>query len=693
MLSSLFGAPPIFSLQKRRTADAYPVAVLFDDFRNVVNDASLNGRAPLVRPNSNNWIATNSFVGNAGKAEARFPSASNSLLRVDIGQTAIDMSMDFILPTTGSNRSAGILFRYVSSNTYLFTLANFNNAVFRINALNGGATLVLEEVAFNFLASTPYHMRLVCVGNQIFSTIDGIGTLHVDLEEYDAANLTTLASTFAASTVHGIRGANTTGQGAVIFDKVHCVPPPDEADVYITVNPVSTYTSQMETAISHINNNDFRFANATARARAMPLLAEAFDIQHQPMLGYGSSDPWRWLGDGTRPSEPTNWGSLDTMIDYFDQMGSRKMITTDLIPWHIKGIYGAGGVTTPGTLADQFTDSGRVMTSKQGDWVHLIRRLAERYLPLGVTIWQTGIEFHGDQRNHIDFGFDPWAYDDYPGTSGNNADAGAAHLHNLTVDTIKQVASELNIPLESLDFINNYPRLRATTGTNSDSFPVDHPLRERPWGTGERMGFEAIIGMVPLIEHNITAWAVDFSLSNIDTPIEIEAFAALEKFTDYIEYIKDELAALDITDKKIVVSELYDNPPANEHSGNPQYRAALRAESMRRLLEAGVWLAMGWGISGRDADDGYEDVAGFLTPLDTADGGEAYPKLGVVKTFKENYSRGTDMHTVTVVGDGVSAIANANVITLINKTPLTKKAMVGTTVHTLVPFDVKTVGH
>lgn len=459
------------------------------------------------------------------------------------------------------------------------------------------------------------------------------------------------------------------------------------ADVHMAVGSTPILTSRFETALSHVDGQDLMWANKTAKLTGMASLAKAISIQQNHLLGWGRTDPWPWDGTGTRPPEPTAWGSLDGWLQMCLGIGNKLALNTQLYPWHLRGRWGADGVTIPCTVADVYSDDGVIMTNRTADYLLLIKRMAERYLvpPYNVRIWTTGTEFHGLYRGR-DKTFKEWRWDDFPGTPGANADMGMAYIHNITVDQILAVAAAKSIDPATLTFINNYPPIVCNGKPISDSVPIGHPLRQRPWGTPNSQGFSILQHMIPLLKR-VDIVGIDMGSINRDGVVLVaDEFANLNRYDDILSYIKTIVLS-----KPIAIMETYDKPQVDPGPNSFALRAAIRADAFRHMLLNGIWAAFIWGTSGAAmgvyGDPGRKKDAALLTDTMTATGGQPTLMLDAVELYHDHFGPDTAIYDFTVIGTGVSALFSETKGMLINQTNATKTVAVDDVVYSLSPYQ------
>lgn len=671
-------------LNQQRDAENLPASVLFDNF-NGADGVTLVGRVPPVHPNANTWsVPQGSFVTNAGMAEARFTSTSPALLNVDMGTPDGDFRVRIIFPTTGNNRSGGILFRRVNNSNYWYTIANIDSGNYRIIDFTSSVATVLAETNFNFLADVPYDMRLILVGDRIISTIDGVATLSVESSIRNTASL------------HGLRGANQVGQGPIKFEDFTVLDPPPPADVYITVDPSVLLTSSYNSSITHVSASDLRLGNATARERAKDSLATALDFHRISTHLYGVNDPWHWDGTGIRPSEPWNWTSLDATIQMVKDMAGTPILGFGNWSWHLKGRWFGGTDTVPCTFVDAFDENGRPLTNEIENIRLMARRTFQRYLasPHNIRWWQlTNWEAHGFERGR-DGGFDNQGFDAYAGTPGQ-ADMGMAYLHNVVYEELIAVATDMEIDRSELHIVTGYFRIATRGVPNSESVSIGHDLREKVWGTASESGITAVLGHLPLLTAGSwDYWSYDIGSLNKDGVALTDDITNNEKFTDVAVYMNTQVAALGYGDKSCIISERYTKPLTDPGTGAQQYRAMIFADAERRFIAEGIAQAMIWSPVGRANEPGAEEEAGLITSVATSSGGQTQETFDVVKMYHDNFSAGTPIHSFTQSGAGLSAIPNDVGIALINLENNSKIVNVnGTITTTVAPYGVKYINY
>lgn len=712
-------------LRGRREAISIPASAWYYDEFNGADNTTLVSRVPNRTFNGNNWLVpSGAFVTNNGRAEARFTGAQNAFANIITHTADVEIKVRCRLSSLGNISVAGILFRRIGNNDYWSTVLHLQDNAYRIVDVTGGVFNIVREidlstVGITLQAGVDYTMRLTLNGDLIFSSVEGIGSLNYE------------SSVRNTETRHGIRAQGQVGSGAVVtFDNFTILPPPPAADVYITTQPTIKIVSQYETSVVHTENDEIvKLGNATARTRAWDNLRNKITHHHLYSVSGGLTQLWPVTGS-VRPSlseEPTNWSSMDFLMQIITGygtianvpgIGGIPCVTDQTYHGWLSGVVNSSGVTTPKDFDDSFSEEGRPLTDYLPHQKKLFRRILERYMREpdpgnpdpdkrhGCNLRHIclGIEFHGWFENAISGGgvgggqANDYAWHDYPGTPGLNADMGYAYYHNEMGALIHQVATELGIPLEEIVIINNYPRMLHRTVPDSNSVASDHPLYDTVWGTADRRPLRCLSEGLPLINPDyLQAIAYDLGVRNDDHETNGPAtddITNLQKLYDYPTHIRDDILAnltTPLDHLPLIQRELYPRPQDHDvELENYTYGTMFAAESLRLLVEAGVWQGSHWGFRGRACGSagGTPTLrSAMITSIATSDGGAALPVLNMIENFDSFFSDGTDIYDINVAGSGVSAIVQAEKALLINTTNTDKIVNFDNQTFTLSPYQ------
>lgn len=479
--------------------------------------------------------------------------------------------------------------------------------------------------------------------------------------------------------------------GEALHTHTHTALP--DADVTVEVG-AQIGVSRLEAGVSHVSKDLIGTTNAAAKERAKANLAPALAYHNVHIQAFGSNAIL--AADGT----PT-WGSLDSMAGQAVQMGGKLVLTFHQLPWQYRGVTTfANGVQTTTNLisADEWTDKGRLRTDRIPVWSNLVYEVAKRYMqaPYNCRVFQIGNEMKGFQNRARDARGQAWDWDDHPGTPGH-ADMGYTAYYKLTLGAILQAATSLGIAHSSIKIGGPYPVISAQGVVDADSVPVGHPLRERSWGTANRMGVDAVTGFLDLQRaqgFKMDHLSIDFGTFLKDgTIVDPDDFAvAYNRFSDYLKWARTTLTGKGYApDFPLVISEWYAKPQAVTGAGKAQYRAAIKAAAMIAMLEQGVWLPLAWSPFG-DGDGpniGSEPNAwegGMVTRPTSSEGGQPLPFLAVLQGIRTHFPPGTPLYAVTCSDGRVRGIASPTHAFVVNQTAGPLAVRVGNRVVDLAPY-------
>lgn len=413
---------------------------------------------------------------------------------------------------------------------------------------------------------------------------------------------------------------------------------------------------------------------------AQRLMGSALTYENVHIMGWGASDPWP---DPTS-SEPNDWDSLDALVKAALKNGSTPVLTLSEAPWWMKGELQANGTTRVLSHSDEWEPiaySSRVLDDKMDAWLHLVQRVAERYMapPYNVRYFQVWNELKGyynPSTNAYDYTMsagDP---------SGDNAKHGYTYMYNQVYDRLMEVAASLGIPQQSIKVGGPY----VVTDTYSSPTALSHPSElVRAYGIFDQRPLDVILYW---LEHKRGAGfiAVDGSNRNKNHINTVDPFVASEKFADLVAWIRslDNTVYPGASSLPIWLSEWYVWPYANPQ--NDDYSNAVKSAAMVEFLKSGGSVALTWGGRG-DGTDG--------TGLWTVNGaGEARPTPWYYsyRDLKRYFSQGTTLYKTTISPAGsIEALASESELLLINKTPKTLKVGVENEIVTLRPYGVTAV--
>ncbi|HEX6480962.1 MAG TPA: hypothetical protein VF043_19140, partial [Ktedonobacteraceae bacterium] len=203
-------------------------------------------------------------------------------------------------------------------------------------------------------------------------------------------------------------------------------------------------TTQFSTGMTLVDNSlDFPWGNndLTAVNKVKSLARKAVRYVDTAVMGWGVTDPWP---DPSQP-EPGEWNSLDNRLQFIAEMGAIPVITLNEAPWWMKGQLQPDGTTRLITQSEEWSDvaySSRVLDNEMGAWLHLVQRVAERYMvaPYNVRYFQVWNELKG----YYDPTTNAYDYTTSPGDPGGpNARHGYTYMYNRAYDRLMQVTTSL----------------------------------------------------------------------------------------------------------------------------------------------------------------------------------------------------------------------------------------------------------
>jgi hypothetical protein len=416
--------------------------------------------------------------------------------------------------------------------------------------------------------------------------------------------------------------------------------------------------------------------------RAKLLIENAIPFENTYIMAWGISDPW------PTPSqiEPGNWDLLDSRLKQIIETGGTPVLTLNEAPWWMKGQLQPDGTTKLLTQADEWSDvaySSRVLDNKMGSWLHLVQRVAERYMvaPYNVRYFQIWNELKG-YYNPITNAYD---YTTSPGNpDGPNARHGYTYLYNQVYSKLLQVATSHSIPTSSIKVGGPYVVMDSWSSSSLQSNP-SHITKD--YGTYDQRSLDVIQYW---LQHKAGAGFITLDGSNVnkDNINVADPFTASEKFADITQWIR----SLDTTlypgaaTLPIWWAEWYASPYAN--TGNVDYNNAIKSYAMIKLLKAGGGVVFSWGGLG----DG--TASSGLWTATTVGGGHPLRWYYSYKAFKDCFAPGTPIYKTSVSKPAsIEALASATRIMLVNKTANSITLSVNNTIVTLDPYQVSVINY
>lgn len=227
-----------------------------------------------------------------------------------------------------------------------------------------------------------------------------------------------------------------------------------------------------------------------------------------------------------------------------------------------------------------------------GAWLHLVQRVAERYMvaPYNVRSFQVWNELKGYYNpltNAYDYTTSPC------NPSGSNARHGYTYMYNRVYSMLMQVASSLGIPTKSIKVGGPY----VVIDTWSSREQSDTSTITKAYGTYDQRSLDVVQYW---LQHKtgVGFIALDSSNGNKDNVALTDPFTAFEKFADVTRWIR----ALNTTiypgaaTLPIWWAEWYSSPYTQQI--DDQYDNAVKSCAMIELLKAGGAVSLSWGSPG-----------------------------------------------------------------------------------------------
>lgn len=498
-----------------------------------------------------------------------------------------------------------------------------------------------------------------------------------------------LAASLAACTDPSASGqapcatGTTCGETATPVLAITPVCTPSPAAVHVSVDLASPLlTSQFAPGLTLVDNS-LSYSNDSndpaAINRVESLIKQGITYINTPIMAWGVDDPWP---DPTQP-EPTNWDSLDARVRLITQLGGTPVITLSEAPWWMKGQLEPDGTTRQLTQNDEWSDiaySSRILDNKMGAWLHLVERVAERYMipPFNVRYFQVWNELKG----YYDPITNAYDYTTSPGEpNGPNARHGYTFMYNQVYNTLMQVATSLNIPSSTVKVGGPYV-VMDTWSSPAQSNPSNIT---KAYGTYDQRSLDVVLYW---LQHKAGAGFItlDSSNSNKDGANITDPFTAAQKFADVTQWVRslNSFEYPGAASLPIWWAEWYARPYTNVTDAN--YNNAVKTYAMMELIKAGGSVTLEWGGLG----DGPANTG--LWTNTTAGGGQPLPWYSSYRAFKDDFSAGTRIYTATVSNPAqVDALASASRVMLVNKTARSISVTVNCTAVTLSPYQTLVV--
>ncbi len=461
--------------------------------------------------------------------------------------------------------------------------------------------------------------------------------------------------------------------------------PSGTSDVTVTIAGNVIGTSRFITGLSHV---DYTLRgggnNPAAQAKAKTLVAGAIGMNATHVHGFGVLSPWPQPED----PEPWNWGTLDGQMNVFNEIGGEKAVILYGFPWWMRGVLNKDGTTTLLTSSDQFSDDGRILTSRMAAFDAYVDAIARRYLvaPYNVRIWVFGNESKG-YYNRYDRQPNLWDSGTYPGTPGDYADHGYMYLYNRWVGVMEAAATTAGINPAELKFGGPYTAVRTQAAADNSTVPAGHPLSGKPYGEFRMAAIDMLDSFVKnAVRSDFIAF--DGGSRNAAGGEKTGIFKRQQKWYDMMDYIRNDAGATG-TSLPVYVTETYLRVGDDETAGE-QEMAAFKTAGTFELVRSGYTSAWLWSPIGLGEPN--PPAGGLMTGTETADGAQPKPWYHSLKIIHEQFAPGTDLCEVNISdGEVIDALAHHTKVFLVNKKSQRHTIQVNGTEYSLNAFECKLV--
>ncbi|GHO46910.1 hypothetical protein [Ktedonospora formicarum] len=456
----------------------------------------------------------------------------------------------------------------------------------------------------------------------------------------------------------------------------------------ITIDTSCSGISQLALGVTHVDdslvypsgNNDL-----AAIENVKSMLKNGMSFQNTHIMSWGLPDPWPNPVD----PDPTDWSALDSRLKLSVDAGNTPVISLDEAPWWMKGRPIAGGKTevlTESQEWDSIAYGTRILDNKMGDWLHLVQRVAERYMvpPYNVRYFQVWNELKG----YYNPGADKYDFTVSPGNpNAISARHGYTYMYNQVYNTLIKVAQSKGIPPESVKIGGPYVFMDVWTAKDQSN----PSIVTKPYGTFDQRSLDVVRYW---LQHKAGAGfiTVDSSIENREEretgALVADPFVAAAKFADIVRWVRslDPNLYPGSTTLPVWLSEWFAYPRNQIVDAN--FDNALKACTMIEFLKVGGAVALAWGGSG----DGSTDL-GLWTDTYVG-GGQPQPWYFSAKALKDDFAPGVKLYNTTVSAPAkVEALASDQHIMLVNKTATKITVKVQQKEVELTPYQVKVIDY
>jgi hypothetical protein len=404
--------------------------------------------------------------------------------------------------------------------------------------------------------------------------------------------------------------------------------------------------SQLRVGFTHTQYSADPSGNRRAVARAWQLMqAIPGTYQAQAIMGWGVGNPEPSPGD-------FEWGSLDARMALIRHMDGTPIITLCCAPDWMKG--GRPGHTNWNALTEAPTPK------HFHDFADLAAAVATRYPYVRYfQVWNELKGFWNERLNR-------WDYEGY------------TELYNDVYDAIKRVRPDAMVggPYIALD--------SGGAGIQSNPSPV-----HGRWGRFDERDLDVVTYW---LSHKHGADFIALQAANgSGRDGRSDGFKGCQEFVAATEWLRSLGPASEpgATTLPLVWSEWYAYPGSKDYS--LAKANAVMASCLITTLESGSSAALVWG--GQGDRRGYSFPEGLWTNSALTGGGKPTPYYFTEKALSDYFAPGTTIYATSVSGRGVTALASASHILIVNQTPARKLVSVAGRTVRLARYGVTVVDY
>jgi len=437
-------------------------------------------------------------------------------------------------------------------------------------------------------------------------------------------------------------------------------------------------TSKFQWGQSIIDGSFGGWNPANSLNNAIGLLKGSPSYVNLQIMAWGAGDPW---ADSSKV-DPYDYAYLDRIIGIANNADCTPVLTLCEAPWWMKGQLNADGSTTLLTAADEWKDiayNSRILDNKMNKWLHLVRRIAERYMvsPYNVRYFQVWNELKGyynPKTNNSD-------YNSSAGEPlGYNAKHGYTYMYNKVYDLIKIVAAEQGIDPAMVCVGGPYPVMMS----ENSSAVMSHPSNiSGAWGVMDKRSLDALSYWLNN-KNGGEFISLDGGNEHKSTTSLVNSFEMCDKYKAVNDWVRAQTQGKSIP---IWWSEMYVH--LNGLANTEAVYNALGAYSSLKMIVSDASVALLWGNY-----EGNYCMPPLWTKTDINNGGTPYKWYYTTKIINSDFGPGSTICKSSSSSSDVAVIATDSKAMVINKTDLSQPIILnGSVLSSLTPYEVRFIDY